>query len=176
LVGVRNVIANVVRHLVAGDRDHGRVTNRTAREHRDVGRAAADIHQANAEVFFVVVQHGLGRCKRLQHHVTHLEAAATHALGQIFDGRYRAGDDVHLHLEPNTAHSERIVNVFLAVDDEFLRQNVQHLLIVGNRDGLRGLDDAIHVGLRDLLFLDRNHAARVQTANVGCRRCRYRPR
>ena len=36
--------------------------------------------------------------------------------------RHRAGDDVHLHFEPDAAHADRLAHVFLAVDDEFLRQ------------------------------------------------------
>ena len=62
------------------------MANRAAGEHGDVGRAAADIHQANAEVFFVVVQHRFGGCKRLQNHIAHFEAAATHAFGEVLDG------------------------------------------------------------------------------------------
>jgi hypothetical protein len=52
------------------------------------------------------------------------------------------------------------------VDDEFLRQDVQNLLVVRNRDRLCGFDHAIDVGLRDLLLLDRHHAAGIETADV----------
>ena len=143
------------------------MSNRTAREHRDIGCPAADVHQAHAEILLVVVQNGLGGRERLKHHVADFETAAAHALGQIFDGRHRARHDMHFHFQPHTAHAERIVDVFLTVDDEFLRQDVQNLLIVGNRDGLRGFDDTIDVRLRDLFFLDRHHAARIQTADVA---------
>ena len=142
---------DVVGHLVAGDRNHRGMTNRAAGEHREVGRAAADVHQADAELLLVVVQHREGRRERLQHDVLDLEAAATHALGDVLDRRHRAGHDVHLDFEAHAAHAQRLAHVFLAVDDEFLRQDVQHLLVVGNRDRLRRLDHAIDVGLRDFL-------------------------
>ncbi len=41
----------------------------------------------------------------------------------------------------------RLAHVLLAVDDEFLRQDVQHLLVVGDRDRLRGVHDAVDVEL-----------------------------
>ena len=73
---------------------------------------------------------------------------------------------MHLDFEPDSAHAQRVVDVFLAVDDEFLWQDVEDLLIVRNRNRLRCFDDAIDVGLRDFLLLDRDHAARIQAANV----------
>ena len=158
---------DVVGDLVAGDRDHRRVADRAVGEHRDVGRAAADVDQADAQLLLVVVQHRDRRGERLQDHVLHLEAAAAHALDDVLDRRHRAGDDVHLHLEPHAAHAERLAHVLLPVDDEFLRQDVQDLLVVRDRDRLRRLDDAVDVGLRDFLLLDRDHAARVEAADVA---------
>jgi len=55
----------------------------------------------------------------------------------------------------------------LAVDDEFLRQHVEQLLVVGNRHGARGLERALDVARRHLLLLDRHHAARVEGADVA---------
>ena len=89
----------------------------------------------------------------------HLEPAAAHALDDVLRRRHRAGDDVHLHFEAHAAHAERLAHVLLAVDDEFLRQDVQDLLVVRDRDRLRRLDHAVDVGLRDFLVLDRDHAA-----------------
>ena len=73
---------------------------------------------------------------------------------------------MNLHLQPHAAHAQRLAHVLLAVDDEFLRQDVQDLLIIGDRDRLGGLDDAIDVRLRHLLLLDRDHAAGVEAADV----------
>src|SRR5204863_2681737 len=124
------------------------------REYRQIGRAATDIHQAHTELLLVVVQDGERGREGLQHDVLHLQSAAANALGDVLDRRHRAGDDVDLHFEPHTAHTERLAYVLLAIDDEFLRQDVQNLLIVRNGDRLRGLDHTIDVGLRDLFLLD----------------------
>ena len=42
-------------------------------------------------------------------------------------------------------HAQRLLHALLAVDQELLRQDVQDLLIRGNRDGLGSVDDAVHV-------------------------------
>ena len=62
---------DVVRDLVARDRDHRRVPDRAVGEHGEVGRTAADVHQADAELLLVLVQHRGRRRERLQHHVVH---------------------------------------------------------------------------------------------------------
>src|SRR5947207_1927564 len=47
---------DVVRHLIASDWNDRRMTDRAARKHRDVGCSTANVHQAHAEIFLVVVQ------------------------------------------------------------------------------------------------------------------------
>ena len=84
-----------------------------------------------------------GRSQRLQHQVTHLQPAAAHAFHDVLRRRHGAGDDVHLDLEAHAAHAQRLAHAVLAVDDEFLRQDVQDLLVVRDRDRLRRLDDAV---------------------------------
>src|SRR5690348_5545608 len=51
---------DVVGDLVAGDRDHRRVLDRAVGEHGHVGGAAADVHQAHAQVLLVLEQHRVG--------------------------------------------------------------------------------------------------------------------
>ena len=127
-----------------------------------IGRAAADVHQADAELLLVVVQHRHRRGERLQDHVLAPRGRSGARTSVMFSDRGDgAGDDVHLDFEAHAAHAERLAHVLLPVDDEFLRQDVQDLLVVRDRDRLGRLDDAIDVGLRDFLFLDRDHAARV---------------
>jgi len=55
----------------------------------------------------------------------------------------------------------------LAVDDVFLRQHVQDLLIGGNGDRLGRIDHPLHVALHHLLVLDGDDAVRVEAADVA---------
>ncbi len=160
---------DVVRDLVAGDRDDRGVADRAAREHREVGRAAADVHQAHAELLLVLGQHRVARRELLEHDVLDLEPAALHALDDVLRCALGAGDDVHLGLEPHAGHADRLADAFLRVDDEFLRQDVDDLLVGRDRDRARGVDHAVDVAGRHFLVADRDDAVRVETAHVAAR-------
>ena len=116
-----------------------------AEEHGDIGRAAADIDETGAELLFVVGKHGVARCQLLEHDVVDFEAAALHALDDVLRGALGARHHVHLRLEPHTGHADGFADAFLAIDDEFLGQDVQDLLVSRNGDGPRRVDDALDV-------------------------------
>src|SRR6266446_3866231 len=113
----------------AGDRDHRRMADRAVREHGDVGRAAADVEQTDAEVLLVLRQHRARGSERLQDQVVHFEPAAPHAFDDVLRRRHRARDDVHLHFQADSRHADGLAHVLLAVDDEFLPQHVEDLLV-----------------------------------------------
>ena len=157
---------DVVGHLVAGNRNHRGVTNRAAGEHGDIGRAAADVDQADAQFLFVIGQHGITGSELLEHDVVDRQAAALHALDDVLRGALGARHDVHLGLETHARHADRLADAFLIIDDEFLRQDVQDLLVGRNRHGARRIDHAIDVIGRHFLVADRDDAVRVETAHM----------
>src|SRR6185369_9347499 len=158
---------DVVRHLVAGDRDHRRVLDGAAAEDGDIGRAAAHVDETDAELFLVVGQHRVARRELLEHHVLDGEPAALHALHDVLRRAHRAGDEVDLALEPHARHADRLADAFLRVDDEFLRQHVDHALVGRYRDRARRVDHALDVAGADLLVANRDDAVRVQRAHVA---------
>ena len=81
-------------------------------------------------------------------------------------GAFGPGDDVHLGLETHTRHADRLADAFLMIDDEFLREDVQDLLVRGNRHGPRGIDHAVDVAGRYLLVADRHDAVRVEAPHM----------
>ncbi|MNL13574.1 hypothetical protein D3C87_1344830 [compost metagenome] len=97
----------------------------------------------------------------------HFQPAAAHALDDVLRRADRAGDDMDLDLQADAAHADGLAHVLLAVDDEFLRQDVQDLLVGRDVDRLGGLDHPGHVRLRDLLVLDGHHPARVEAADMA---------
>ncbi len=76
---------------------------------------------------------------------------------------------MHPHFEAHAAHADRLANVFLAVNDEFLGQHMQHLLIGRDVDGFGGFQNPRHIGLGDFLVLDRDHSTGVEAQNVAAR-------
>ncbi len=158
---------DVVRHLVARDRDDRRVMNRPVREHRDVRGAATDVAQAHAEFLFVVREHCVRGRELLQDDVIHVEAATLHAFYNVLRGADRACHHVDARFQAHARHADRFAYAFLAIDDEFLRQHVEDFLVRWNRDGARGVDHAFDIGMRDLAVLDRDDAVRVEAADVS---------
>src|SRR5688572_14049108 len=154
------------RTLVARDRDHRGVADGAVGEDGEVGGAAADVHQADAEVLLVLGQHRARRCQRLQDQVVHLQPAAAHALDDVLRSRHRAGDHVHLHLQAHARHADRLPDILLAVDDEFLAQHVQDLLVGGDVHRARGVHGALDVEHAHLAVLHRHHAGGVEAADV----------
>ncbi len=74
---------------------------------------------------------------------------------------------MHLHLEAHARHADRLAHVLLPVDDEFLAQHVQDLLVGRNIHCARRLDGAVDIERADLAILDRHHAGGVEAANVA---------
>ncbi|MNI41761.1 hypothetical protein D3C73_960230 [compost metagenome] len=143
------------------------MADRTAREDGDVGRATADIHQHDTQFLFIGRQHGQAGGQRLQDQVLHFQAAAAHALDDVLRGADRARHDVHAHFQAQAAHADGLADVFLAVDDELLRQHVQHLLVGRDVHRLGGLDDAGNVGGGDFFVLHSDHAAGIEAADMA---------
>ena len=96
-----------------------------------------------------------------------IQTAAAHALDDVLRRRYCAGDDMHLHLQAHAGHADGLAHVLLAVDDEFLAQHVQDLLVGRDVHRLRRLDGAFDVDRAHLAVLDRHHAGGVEAADVA---------
>ena len=75
-VGDRRAQADgdVVGEVIAADRDHAGVPEAAALEDREVGRAAADVHERDAELLLVVRQHRFARRQLLEHGVDDRDA------------------------------------------------------------------------------------------------------
>ena len=74
---------------------------------------------------------------------------------------------MHLDLEAHAGHAQRLLDAILTVNDELLRQDVQHLLVGGDGHGARGFDHAIDVDGGHFLVLDRHHAVAVKALDVA---------
>ena len=80
--------------------------------------------------------------------------------------RDRCGHDVDFRLEANTAHAQGFVDTILIVDDEFLRNHVDHFRSIGIATALAALDHPPDVVFTHFPIFDRNDAVRVEAADV----------
>ena len=102
----------------------------------------------------------------MQYQIAYFQAAAAHALHDVLRSTDGAGDDMHFHFEPHARHADRFAHVFLPVDDEFLRQDMENLLIHRDVDRARSLNHAIDIELRHFFILDCHHTVRIETLDV----------
>ena len=140
-----------------------------AEEDRDVGRASTDIDDARAELLFVIGQHRVTRRQLLEDDVVDFEAAALYAFDDVLSRALGPCHHVHLRLEPHARHADGLADAFLAVDDEFLGQDMQNLLVGRDGNGARGIDYAIDIAAADLGVADRHDAVRIEAAYVAAR-------
>jgi hypothetical protein len=158
---------DVVGDVVAPEPQHRRVLDRAVGEDGEVGGAAADVDETHAEVALIVGQRGLRRGEGLEHDVDDVEAGLVGALHDVLCTRHGRGDDVDLGFEADAAHAEGLPHAVLIVDDELLRDHVDHLAVHRDRHGLGGVDHPAHVALAHLPVLDRDDAVGVEAANVA---------
>ena len=144
---------NVVGQNVAADRNRRGIDRAAAGVDGDIGRAAADVEQHHAHLFFF----GQERCRRtgqrLEDEPGGLEPRAVHAFQDVGDERGAAGDDVRVDLEPASGHANRILDPVLSVDGKEARQRMDDLPVARDADNLAGLDHAVDVVAADLAVL-----------------------
>ena len=169
-VGHRRAQADgdVVGEVIAADADDGRVPQAAALVDRDVGGAAADVDQRDAELLLVLGQHRFAGRELLDDRLGDVDAGPVHARDDVLRRALAAGDDVDVHFEPGAGHADRRADAVLLVDDEVLRQHVQDLAAGRQRHRLGRVDRAPDVLARDLAVLagHRDHAAAVEPLDV----------
>ena len=157
---------DVVGDMVAGDGNDRGMADGAVGEDCQVGGAAAYVHQAYAQVFFVFRQYRVARRQLFQDDVVRFQAATAHTLDDVLGRADRAGDDVHLRFQPHAGHADRLLDAFLPVDDEIPGNYVQYLLVCRDGDGFRRVNHPFDIACRNFIVADRDDAVGVQAADV----------
>ena len=152
----------------SADRDDAGVPHGAALVDDDVGGAAADVDEGDAELLLVARQHRLGRGQLAQRRLHHVDAGAVDAGDQVLRRAGGAVDDVDVDLEARAGHADRRADAVLLVDHEVLRQDVDDLAAGRERHRLGGVKGAAHVLAHDLAVLasDGDDAAAVDAVHV----------
>ena len=85
--------------MIAADRQHRGVPDRPLVEDRQVGRAAADVDERDAELLLVRRQHRLGRGELLEHRLRTSIPARLTQVTRFCIAVVADGDDVDVGLE-----------------------------------------------------------------------------
>src|SRR5262245_62043626 len=60
---------DVGRDVVAAGRDHARMRDATIDVEKQIRSSTPDVNDADADLLFVVAEHGLGACERFEHDI-----------------------------------------------------------------------------------------------------------
>src|SRR5690242_3532210 len=142
---------HVARHVGAGELDRREVANLPLVEDRHAGRAAAHLHQRDAQLLLIVRQHRVRRGERLEHEIGGPVVRPLHAAAHVLRGGRLRRHQIHVHLEPRARHPDGIRDPLLLVHLVSLRDIVQQLVIPAERHRARHLVYPRHVLRGDLV-------------------------
>src|SRR5947209_672179 len=159
---------DVARDVIAAHGKNREVARRAVVVDDDVGRAGADLDEANSELDLLRRQHALAAGEPGADDVLDVEAGAMNALDHVLHGGLCARDDVGLDLESVAGHADRVAHAVLAVDGVRARDDVDDLAIGCDADGAARVDDPVDVVVADLVVRvrDGDHAGGVLAPQV----------
>ena len=138
---------------------------------RDVGGAAADVDQRDAQLLLVVGQDRFAGRELLDHGLGDVDAGPVHARHDVLRRVWLPVMMCTLTSSRAPVMPDRRADAVLFVDDEILREHVQDLAARRQRHRFRRVDGSPDVLARDLAVLarDGNHAAAVESLDVRSR-------
>src|SRR5581483_741256 len=135
----------VVGEVIAADRHRARVAHDPSAVNDELRRSAADIQQAATQFAFVLSERGFRGSQGLENRVADQNARPVCRRDEILRRGNRRGDHVDIGFEPLPDHSDGIANAVMRVNNELVRQYVEHLAILRKRDVPRSIDCVANV-------------------------------
>src|SRR5581483_10030407 len=163
--------ANIVGKVVAAHRDGARVDHHAFVVNDQVGRARADIYQANAQLALVALQDRVGTGQRLEDCVVDMNAGAVYRRNHVLRGGGAGGHDMHAYFELAAHQAGGIAHAALSVEDELLWEQVKDVAVFGQVDAARLFHGKPHVVAADFpgARAQADAAMAVYAANVRAR-------
>src|SRR5712692_3538926 len=159
----------IVREVIAANRNCAGVTHHSAAEDNQFRGAAADIQQAAAKVALVLRQTRFCRSEQFEHRIADEDSGFVRGGDQILRGGNGGSHQMDVDFEPLADHPDRVANAILRVHHEFMRKHVQNLAVFGKGDVARRIHGAADVVALDVsrTLSKGDAAAAVYPAHVG---------
>src|SRR6185437_4629181 len=117
----RAALADILGYAVSAEWDNSGMADDPLLENGHIGGAAANIHQYNAGLFFLITQHRLGRRQRLQYQLLAFKTGFVNAFYDIFYSRNLARYNMEVSLKPHTRHANGIFDTRFVIHRKLLR-------------------------------------------------------
>src|SRR5579871_505799 len=162
-------VGNIIGDEVATQRQNHRVPDGAFHENSHVSRAAADVQQDDAQVFFAGSQDGFAGGQRLQNQIIDLDLRLLDAFDQVLDGGNGARDNMTFDLQPVARHANRVLDALLSIHQIAARDDVNDLAAAGHFDSPRGFNRPADVAGYDFARVgrDSNHTSTIQRFNMA---------
>ncbi len=162
-------VGQVVRDVIASDRQQPGVLHDAVRANDVFGRASAQVDHEGAQFLLFGAQQGQRRSQPVENDVLDLQLQAFDGANGVLQAVEIAVNHVHIALEFGTQHADRILDAILAVHMKVLTNHVHDVIFGRQIDGLGVLDRVLHVFIGDLAIggNDRMHAAIVEPAQMA---------
>ena len=159
---------DVVRDVIAADREDAALFHRAVDIENVIGRPAADIDDERAEILLMLGEDDLGGSEGGEDDVLDIERQFLHAADRVLNPRAHAVDDVEIGLQFLAEHSDRIEHAVLSVDVIMLDDRMQKRVLRRNAHLARVDLHVLDILLVDLVAIFRQHdaAAIVEALNV----------
>ena len=142
-------VSQIVRDVVAADRQQAGVLDDAIRADDVFGRAAADVNDQSAQFLLLVAQQRQRRGQSVENDVFDLQLQTFNRSNRVLQPVEIAVDHMHVHIHFRTEHADRILNAALAIDEEVLANDVDHVVLGRQVDGLGVFDRVLHVLIGD---------------------------
>ena len=162
-------VGEIVRDVVATDREHSSVLDDAAAIDHVFRRAAAHVEHERAEFLLLVGQKRERGGQAVEHDGLDFELQALHHAHGVLQPVENAVDDVHVHLDARAEHPDGIDDAVLSIDEKMLADGVNDMVLRREIDRLRVANDILDIVLRDLAISghDRVNAAIGQPAHMA---------
>ena len=162
-------VGEIVRDVVAADREHPGVLDDAAAIDHVFRRAAAHVEHERAEFLLLIRQKRDGRGQAVEDDRLDFELQAFHHSNGILQAIEIAVDDVHVHLDARAEHPDGINDAVLSIDEKVLADGVNDVVLRREIDRLGVANDILDIVLGDLAIgrHDRVNAAIGQPAHMA---------
>ena len=163
-------VSNIAGHNVPGIRDHFRVAQRTAGIHGDIHCTTTNIDHTDTQFTFIFGQYGITCRQTRENKLVNFQATTFNGFYNVLRHIVVTCDQVHFCLHTYARKADRVLDPFLVVNRIFLRNDMQHAMLVADTHGFRRVHDVFNVFLRHFFFGNRHHTDFVLAANVLTRK------
>src|SRR6266404_5360273 len=148
--GCAQADGQVIRKVIAANRNSAAMTHHAAAKDEQFRGAAADVQQAAAEIAFVLRERGFRGSKWFENRIVDKNAGLVRGGDEILRGGNGGSHQMDVDFQALADHADGVAYAVLRIHHEFVRKDVEDFAVFGKRDVASGVHGAAHVFALDV--------------------------